>query len=114
MSWIANNWRLKLLALGLAVVLVFAVGYSQYPIQTQTVDAKINYNNSPPVGLVVNGPPATTRVTLSGLAADLRNATATVDVDLSKLKEGTAVIVAPTPHVSGQNISLGAVALCLD
>jgi len=110
MSWIANNWRLKLLALGLAVVLVFAVGYSQYPIQTQTVDAKINYNNSPPVGLVVNGPPATTRVTLSGLAADLRNATATVDVDLSKLKEGTAVIVAPTPHVSGQNISLGAVA----
>src|SRR5205807_120658 len=39
MSWIANNWRLKLLALSLAVVLVFAVGYSQYPIQTVTLDS---------------------------------------------------------------------------
>jgi len=109
MSWIANNWRLKLLALGLAVVLVFAVGYSQYPIQTVTVDAAINYNNTPPVSLVVTSPPATDKVTLSGLASDLRSAAVTVDVDLSKLKEGTAVAVTPRPHVTGQGVTVQSV-----
>jgi hypothetical protein len=109
MSWIINNWRLKLLALGLAVVLVFAVGYSQYPIQTVTVDAKVNYNNQPPLGLVVNGPPVTSKVVITGLASDVRAATVTVDVDLSKLKEGTAVVVSPTPHTSGQAVTIQSV-----
>src|SRR6266446_2974557 len=109
MSWITNDWRLKLLAVGLAAVLLFVVGYSQYPIQTVNVDAKINYNNLPPVGLVVNGPPATTKVAVSGLAGDLRSATATVDVDLSKLKVGTAVVVNPTPRVSGQGVTISSV-----
>ena len=109
LAWIVTDWKLKLLALGLAAVLLFAVAYSQYPIQTVTVDAKINYNNAPPVGLVVNGPPATTRVTISGLGSDVRSAIVTVDVDLSKLKEGTAVAVTPVAHVLGQGVSVGAV-----
>jgi YbbR domain-containing protein len=110
MSWVVNNWRLKLLALGLAVVLVFAVGYSQYPVQTITVDAKVNYNNEPPVGLVVNGPPVTSKVAISGLASDVRAAIVTVDVDLSKLKEGTAVVVSPIAHESGQGVTIQSVA----
>ncbi len=110
MSWLTNYWRLKLLAVGLAVVLVFAVGYSQYPIQTVTVDAKVNYNNEPPVGLVVNGPPVTTKAAISGLASDVRSAIVTVDVDLSKLKEGTAVVVSPTAYVSGLGVTIQSVA----
>ncbi len=110
MSFITNYWRLKLLALGLAVVLVFAVGYSQYPIQTVTVDAKVNYNNEPPVGLVVNGPPVTSKVVISGLGSDVRSAIITVDVDLSKLKEGTAVVVSPIAHASGPGVNIQSVA----
>jgi YbbR domain-containing protein len=106
MSWITNDWRLKLLAIGLALVLVGVVGYSQYPLQTQAVDAKINYNNSPPVGLVVNNPPVTSKVNVSGLPSDVRSATITVDVDLSKLKQGTGVVVTPTAHVIGHDVSV--------
>ena len=101
MAWLINDWKLKLLGLGLAAALLLAVAYSQFPIQAASVDARINYNGTPPTGLVVNGPPATTRVTISGVAADIRAATVTVEVDLSKVKEGTAVVIAPAPHVNG-------------
>src|SRR5258708_8182965 len=101
MSWITSDWRLKLLAVGLAAVLLFVVGYSQYPIQIATVDAKVNYDNAMPVGLEVNNPPVTSKVAISGLASDIRSATVSVDVDLSKLKEGTGVVVSPTAQVTG-------------
>jgi len=106
MSWITNDWRLKLLAMGLALLLVGVVGYSQYPLQTQAVDAKINYNNSVPIGLIVNNPPVTSKVNVSGLPSDVRSATITVDVDLSKLKEGTGVVVTPTAHVIGHDVNV--------
>src|SRR5258708_18517159 len=101
MSWITSDWRLKLLAVGLAAVLLFVVGYSQYPIQTATVDAKVNYDNAMPVGLEVNNPPVTSKVAISGLASDIRSATVTVVVDLSKLKAGNGVVVSPTAQVTG-------------
>jgi YbbR domain-containing protein len=101
MSWITTDWRLKLLAVGLAAVLLFVVGYSQYPIQIASVDAKVNYDNAMPVGLEVNNPPVTSKVAISGLASDIRLATVTVDVDLSKLKEGTGVVVSPSAQVTG-------------
>ena len=105
MSWITSDWKLKLLGLGLAALLLLGVAYSQYPIQTTTVDARINYNGLPPAGLIVNNPPTTTKVAISGLGADIRASTTTVDVDLSKIKQGTAVVVNPTPHAVGQNVT---------
>jgi hypothetical protein len=106
MSWITADWKLKLLGLGLSALLLLGVAYSQYPIQTTTVDARINYNGLPPSGLIVNNPPATTKVTVSGLAADIRASTTTVDVNLAKIKQGTAFVVNPTPHTAGQNVTV--------
>lgn len=105
MSWIVNDWRLKLLSLGLATALLVAVAWSQYPVTTQTFDAQINYNAAPS-GLTVITPPATTKVTLSGLAADLRATVVTADADLSKIKKGEAVTLTPNVRPIGSRVTV--------
>jgi YbbR domain-containing protein len=104
-SLIVNDWRLKLLSLGLATALLVAVAWSQFPVTTQTFDAPINYNSAPS-GLTVVSPPALTKVTLSGLAADLRATVVTADADLSKIKKGEAVTLTPTVRVTGSHVTV--------
>lgn len=85
MSWIADDWRLKLLAVGLAVLMLGAVAFSQNPPTSVTMKVGINY--SVPPGLILINPPKQTTVTVRGLAdlvsaANVGNTLA--DADVSK------------------------------
>jgi YbbR domain-containing protein len=51
----------------------------------------------------LNNPPATTRATISGTAAQIRTAVITADIDLSKLAKGTAIAVTPVPKNTGSD-----------
>src|SRR5205823_6654257 len=104
MSWILGNWRMKLLALALSIGLFAALAFSENPIQFATVDAKINYVNRPD-NLVLLNQPTTTKVTISGLTQDVKNATVRADVDLSKIKKGSAFTLTPTARVFGNNVT---------
>jgi YbbR domain-containing protein len=104
MSWLLHNWQLKLLALALSVGLFAALAFSENPIQFATVDAKISYNNRP-ANLVLINPPPTTKVTVSGLAADIKTASIRADVDLSKIKKGGNVTAAATARVCGNGVT---------
>ena len=83
MSWITSDWRLKLLAVGLAVLMLGAVAFSQNPPTSITMKVGINY--SVPPGLILINPPKQTTVTVQGLAdlvsaANAGNTAANADV----------------------------------
>ena len=83
MSWITDDWRLKLLALGLAVLMLGAVAFSQNPPTSITMKVGINY--AVPPGLILINPPKQTTVTVQGLAdlvsaANFGNTVATADI----------------------------------
>jgi hypothetical protein len=68
MSWITDDWRLKVLALGLAVLMLGAVAFSQNPPTTRTLTVALTYRlPSNPTIIITNGP-STINVTFSGLA----------------------------------------------
>src|SRR5919197_5717651 len=104
MTWILRNWRMKLLALALSIGLFAALAFSSNPIQFATVDAKLNYINQPS-NLVLIGPPTTTKVTVSGLAQDVKTASVRADVDLANIKKATTVTLTPRARVFGSNVS---------
>ena len=111
LRWLVDDWKLKLLALTISVALLFSVAFSQLPTQTLTVNARLNYTNSPPSGLIVDNPPSTTRITITGLASNVRAAVVTASADLSKLKgEGTAILLTPTSNVLGSAVTVTSVA----
>ena len=94
MSWITSDWRLKLLALGLAALMLGAVAFSQNPPTSKTLQVGIAY--TVPSGLILINPPKTTSVTVTGLAdlvsaANAGNTAATADV--RKASPGTTVKV---------------------
>ena len=84
MSWslVTNEWRLKLLALGLGLLMLGAVAFSQNPPTVKTVTVGIDYVVPPAIVLI--NPPTKTTVTVQGLAdaiahVDASNLTASVD-----------------------------------
>jgi YbbR domain-containing protein len=88
MSWgiITEDWRLKLLAVGLAVLMLGAVAFSQNPPTTGTQTVGLTYANIPP-DLILLSPPSSAVVSYSGVADQVIKAnhcqscfTATVDV----------------------------------
>jgi YbbR domain-containing protein len=94
MSWslITNEWRLKVLAFVLAVLMLGAVAFSQNRPTTRTITVGLNY--TVPANIVLLNPPTKTTVTVSGLAeavdrADPNNVVATADA--IGAKPGTAV-----------------------
>ncbi len=104
MSWITNDWKLKLLALGLSVLMLSAVAFSQNPPTSRTIQVGINY--SVPPGLILINPPKTTSVTVTGpadlvSAANPFNTAATAD--LTKATIGTSVNV----NLVGKSVILG-------
>ncbi len=117
MRLITEDWRLKLLALGLAVLLLGAVAFSQNPPTTKTVTATINYAGVPPKLIVIN-PPASVKVTVSGPAdtlAALPAVSATATPDWNGVKPGPAVKVnMVVSSVSGVTIATPTVALLLN
>jgi YbbR domain-containing protein len=93
-SWITTDWKLKLLALGLSVLMLGAVAFSQNPPTSRTMQVGINY--PVPAGLILIDPPKTTSVTVIGpadlvSAANPFNTAATAD--LAKATPGTSVKV---------------------
>ena len=65
MNLIVDNWRLKLLAIGLALLMLGAVAFSQNPPRTKTLSVALHYNTGP---FILINPPTRTLVTITGLA----------------------------------------------
>ncbi|HKW73804.1 MAG TPA: CdaR family protein [Candidatus Dormibacteraeota bacterium] len=94
MSWslITNQWRLKLLAFGLAVLMLGAVAFSQNPPTTKAVTVPLSY--SVPPNIVLINPPFKVILTVRGLADSIARADATnlvASVDANRALPGTAV-----------------------
>lgn len=94
MSWslITNEWRLKLLAFGLAVLMLGAVAFSQNPPTTRTLPVPIGYPNlSPDSPIVVINQPITAKVRVTALADVLPSVTSSsiaATFDLTKVSPG--------------------------
>ena len=111
MSWIIDDWRLKLLALLLAVLMLGAVAFSQNPPTTKTLKVTLHYT---PIGengdLVILDPPSSVNITISGLADVISNASVSnfnAKVDATRATVGPAVnlniAVTTTLNVTIQN-----------
>ncbi len=92
MNLITDDWRLKLLAVGLAVLMLGAVAFSQNPPTTKTVTIPVHYAVGP--DLVLINPPTKTTVTVNGLADVIGQITAdglVAVVDANKANPGPDV-----------------------
>ena len=60
MNWglVTDSWRLKLLAVGLAVLMLGAVAFSQNPPTTKSLTVSLNYT-VPPNIILINPPTKT-------------------------------------------------------
>ncbi|SRR5713226_2285159 len=93
-SWIIDDWKLKLLALGLSVLLLGAVAFSQNPPTTKTFDKDIAFT-SEPANIILINPPTKTRVTVSGLADTISSVTArsvVAEFDLASVKPASGQV----------------------
>ena len=109
MSWVTENWQLKLLAGVLSFGLFVAVAFQQNPVVTRTIrDVPVSYENYPSDVELINAP-AKQNVTIYGLASSVTNVTGTnlqVKVDLSKVKPGLQVLTATVkPLVQGVSVT---------
>ena len=89
---VTDNWRMKLLAIGLAVLMLGAVAFSQNPPTTGSLTVPLNY--AVPPNLILINPPAKINVTYSGLAGVIKNVNTsnlTASVDATRAKPGPAV-----------------------
>ena len=92
MKWIAEDWRLKLLALGLAILMLGAVAFAQNPPTRKTLQRQISYK--PAANLILINPPPSVSVTVTGLSDAIANVTAdnlTATVDPLHASPGPAV-----------------------
>jgi YbbR domain-containing protein len=95
-NWVTENWRLKVLALGLSVLMLGAVAFAQNPPTFQTLTVPILYTGTVPNGLVLINPPTKTSVRVTGLADTIASVSAssvTAAFDLAKAKVGPRVNV---------------------
>lgn len=95
MSWsiVTEDWRLKLLAVGLAVLMLGAVAFSQNPPTSGTSTVGLTYANIPSNLILINPPPSVT-VTYTGVADVIKNVNSSnllAVVDLAKAKPGSNV-----------------------
>lgn len=97
MSWriITDDWRLKLLAVGLAILMLGAVAFSQNPPTTGSQTVALTYVNPPPNVILLN-PPSSTTVRYAGVADQVSNANKcascfTATVDLTHARPGANV-----------------------
>jgi YbbR domain-containing protein len=93
-SWslITESWRLKLLAVGLAVLMLGAVAFSQNPPTTKYLTVGLNYTTPPNIILI--NPPSKIDVYYSGLSGDIAKVNSSnlvASVDATRALPGTAV-----------------------
>jgi hypothetical protein len=110
MSWITDDWRLKLLALGLAVLMLGAVAFSQNPPTTRTLTVPLIYRLAPDPTVIVTSGPSSINVTFSGLAdviGPVRADNISAFADATTAVPGPAVKlnVSASSTIAGVNIS---------
>jgi YbbR domain-containing protein len=88
---ITDSWRLKLLAVGLAILMLGAVAFSQ--ASTRTIQVNMSYKNLP-TNLVLVAPPAQIGLSVS-VPNDfvLGSSSVTASADLAHVKKGSAITV---------------------
>lgn len=101
MSWslLTNEWRLKVLAFALGILMLGAVAFSQNPPTSKTIQVPLSYTVPPNIVLI--NPPTTTPVTVSGLADVVARANATNTVagaDATRALPGSGVKLNVTAH----------------
>jgi YbbR domain-containing protein len=100
-NWVTESWRLKLLAVGLAVLMLGAVAFSQNPPTSRTFQqVPIVYTGTGPGAvppdLIIINPPTTTKVTITGLADTISAVTTgsiVASFDFTKVAPGPSVKV---------------------
>jgi len=117
LSWLLDDWKLKLLAVGLAVLMLGAVAFSQNPPTSKPLSVGIAY--SIPAGLILINPPTQTTVTVSGLADVVSAANSTnvvTTADISKASPGTNVRVnlVPKSVLTGVTVQTTPIVLNID
>jgi len=113
-----EGWRLKLLALGLSVLMLGAVAFSQNPPTFKTLSVG-NFQWKGMDGLIVINAPTRTTVRVTGLADTVQTVTPDrliATFDLSKAKPGPAVQVnlVVTSQVAGVNVQNSSVPFALN
>ena len=108
MSLILDDWRLKLLAFGLGVLMLGAVAFSQNPPTNKPFTVPVHYTVSP--DLILINPPTNVTVTVNGLAdviATMKADNILAVVDATKASPGPAVMlnVVAKSLVNGANAS---------
>jgi YbbR domain-containing protein len=111
MSWrmVTAEWRLKLLALVLAILMLGAVAFSETRPTSKPVTVGLNYTVPPNIILI--NPPSKTTVTVAGLAdalsrVDASNGTLTATVDATRALPGAAVRLNVTARSTVQGVQV--------
>jgi YbbR domain-containing protein len=94
MSWITDDWRLKLLALGLSVLMLGAVAFSQNPSTQKTINKIVSYSFGANKAIIIINQQTTVAVRVTGLSDTLQSLTdrnISADVDASRAAPGPAV-----------------------
>jgi len=105
MNLITDDWRLKLLAVGLAVLMLGAVAFSQNPPTTKSFLVPLNYTMSK--DLVLINPPSQASVTVSGPADAIASLTVkqlVAGVDATRATPGPAVKLNVVAHALVGNV----------
>ena len=112
---LVSNWRLKVLALILAVGLLAAVAFSENPVTVNTVQARIEFSPTKPDLVLVNPLPraGVTVVGPSGIVKALSSDSVKVTANVSKISHKGSYTVTGYPVVSasGVGVQSGSIAI---
>lgn len=110
MSWglVTDNWRLKLLAIGLAVLMLGAVAFSQNPPNSGSQTVPLTYANIPSNLILINQQSKTT-ITYAGTSDAVAKVTnncacLSATVDVSHASVGTNVKLNVVAHSTFQDV----------
>ena len=111
MSWriVTDDWRLKLLALGLAVLMLGGVAFSQNPPTSKTMSIGLIYTNTTDNPVVLTKYPTSVDVTVRGLSnviaiVGTQNISATVDISHAKAGSGQKFPVDANTTIKGLTV----------
>src|SRR5579859_1446675 len=104
MGWLIVNWRLKLLALAMAVGLLTVVAFASDPVKQVTLEAQVRFLGLDD-SLSLLDIPSQLPVTVTGLSTDVdavqKNNNVVVDVDCSRLKHTGTFTAIGVPEIPG-------------
>ncbi|HXM55586.1 MAG TPA: CdaR family protein [Candidatus Dormibacteraeota bacterium] len=101
LGWVVTNWRLKLLALVLAIGLLSGVAFSENPPTFDTVAVRVEYRNLPQ-DLVITNPTTSLEVPVAGFRSDVqryKQSTAGVTIDLRDARAGANQMYVAKPRL---------------